>query len=60
MPSVGLAVADCGHDTGWFPRLEDHDDFVRLCSVKVGIDEVIAAALRSFITGMFRLPAQAF
>ena len=48
MPSVGLAVADCGHDAGGFPRLEDHDDFVRLCSVEVGIDEVIAAALRSF------------
>ena len=48
MPSVGLAVADCGHDAGGFTRLEDHDDFIRLCSVEVGIDEVIAAALRSF------------
>ena len=48
MPSVGLAVADCGHDAGGFTRLEDHDDFVRRCPVEVGIDEVIAAALRSF------------
>ena len=48
MPSVGLAVADCGHDAGGFTRLEDHDDFVRLCSVEVGLDEVIAAALWSF------------
>src|SRR5215470_1834503 len=48
MPSIGLAVADCGHDAGGFTRLEDHDDFIRLCSVEVGIDEVIAAALRSF------------
>ena len=34
MPSVSLAVADCGHDAGGFAALEDHDDFVRLCSAK--------------------------
>src|SRR5712691_5126525 len=48
MPSAGLAVANYSHDAGGFAHLEDHDDFVRLCSVEVGIDEVIAAALRSF------------
>jgi hypothetical protein len=33
------------HDAGGFARLEDHDDFVRLCSVEVGkqIEGVLAA-----------------
>ena len=48
MPSVGLAVADCGHDAGGFTRLENHNHFVGLGSVEVGINEIIASALRGF------------
>jgi hypothetical protein len=45
MPSTGLVVANGSHDAGRFQRLDDHHDFVGACSVEVGIDEVIAAAL---------------
>src|SRR5262245_17683191 len=48
MPSVGLVVTDGSHDAGRFSCLEDHHDLVRLCSVEVGVDELIATTLRGF------------
>ena len=46
MPSVGFVVADRCHDAGGFTCLQNHHDFVWFCSIEVGIDEVITAALR--------------
>ena len=48
MPPVGLVVADRCHDAGRFTRLEDHHDFIGVGPVEIGIDEVVAAALRGF------------
>jgi len=48
VPSVGLAIAHGRHDAGRLARLENHNHFVGLGSVEVGINEVIAAALRGF------------
>ena len=48
MPSVGLAIIHGRHDACRLARLENHNDFVGLGSVEVGINEVITAALRGF------------
>ena len=48
MPAVELLVADCGHDPRGLARLENHNHFVGLGPVEVGINKVIAAALRGF------------
>jgi hypothetical protein len=48
MPSIGLAIAHGRHDARRLARLENHNHFVGLGSVEVGINEIIASALRGF------------
>jgi len=47
MPAVCFLVADRGHDTRGFSRLEDDDDLIRPCALEVGVDKFVATALRS-------------
>src|SRR5215207_1470056 len=47
MPPVCLAVADRCHDARRLARLENDHDGIGACPFEIGIDEVVAAALRS-------------
>jgi hypothetical protein len=46
MPSVCFAVADRSHDARRFARVEDDHDCIGACPLEIGIDKVIAAAVR--------------
>src|SRR5439155_11173623 len=45
MATVRLLVADCRHDPRGFSRLQDNDDLIRPCALKVGVDKFVAPAL---------------
>src|SRR6266404_8868544 len=45
MPAVELLVADRCHNTCWFSGFQDDDDLIRLCSLEVRVDELVAPAL---------------
>ena len=47
MPAVDLLVADRRHDTRGLSCLENDDDLIRPCPLEVGVDELVATALRS-------------
>jgi len=62
MPTVSLLVADCRHDPRGFSRLQDNDDLIWPCALKVGVDKFVAPALRGVddrgvpLAGLFLYP----
>ena len=62
MPAVCLLVADRGHDPRGLSRLQDNDDLIRPCALKVGVDKFVAPALwgvddrRVPLAGLFLYP----
>src|SRR5271165_6245952 len=47
MPAVGGLVADGGHDASRLTRLQHDDHCVGLGAFEIGLDELVATALRS-------------